>query len=138
MIRFDLTCDQKHSFDSWFKAGAEFDRLSQAGLVTCPHCGSPKVTKALMAPALAAKSNAAPLSTPRDEAEAALARMRHEIETKSDYVGLSFATEARKMHAGEIAARTIHGEAKPEEARALLQDGVPVMPLPFVPKRQTN
>lgn len=137
MIRYDLKCDAGHGFDSWFKGSEDFDRLCAAGLLSCPACGSLKVTKALMAPGVTT-SETADLRRPRDAREEALAKMRAEIEANSDYVGLSFATEARKMHAGEIPARTIHGEAKPDEARALIEDGVPVMPLPFTPARKVN
>lgn len=137
MIRYDLKCDAGHAFDSWFRGSDEYTRLSGAGLLACPHCGSSKVEKALMAPGVAT-SEAGDLRRPRDAREEALAKMRAEIETNSDYVGLSFAAEARKMHAGEIPARSIHGEAKPEEARALIEDGVPVLPLPFTPARKVN
>jgi hypothetical protein len=113
--------------------------------VACLICGSARVEKSLMAPALRpARTAATPepqrprLSQPASPAEEALAAMRREIEEKSDYVGLNFAAEARAMHQGEAPERAIHGEARPEEARALLEEGVPVLPLPFVPKRQSN
>lgn len=140
MIRYDLKCAQDHGFDSWFRSSAEFDRLSEAGHLSCPVCGTAQVSKALMAPRVAT-ADAPPvpaLTTPRDAQEAHLARLRAEIEANSDYVGLSFAAEARKMHLGEAPARTIHGEARPEEARALLEDGVPVLPLPFLPPRKVS
>lgn len=137
MIRYDLKCDAGHAFDSWFRNSEEFDRLVGAGMVTCPQCGSAHVQKALMAPGVATSQEPG-LRHPRTAQEEALAKMRAEIEANSDYVGLSFAAEARKMHAGETPARTIHGEAKPDEARALIEEGVPVMPLPFTPVRKVN
>ncbi|MBD3765289.1 MAG: DUF1178 family protein, partial [Rhodobacterales bacterium] len=79
-----------------------------------------------------------PLSAPQTEVEAALAALRRQIEETSDYVGLNFAAEARAMHTGETPARPIWGEARPDEARALIDEGVPVAPLPFVPPRRTN
>jgi len=138
MILYTLKCAADHGFDSWFRNADEFERLATAGLLSCPVCGSAQVSKALMAPAVTKRADAAPLSTPADEREAALARLRAEVEANSDYVGMSFATEARKMHAGEAPARAIHGEARPDEARALIDEGVPVMPLPFLPARKTN
>ena len=89
-----------------------------------------------MAPAVA--SARADLGTPRNPHEAMLAAMRRHVEENSDYVGLSFAAEARAMHEGKAPERNIWGEAKPEEAKALLEEGIPVAPLPFVPKRQAN
>ena len=93
-----------------------------------------------MAPALrpADRTETAPLATPQSELEQKLAALRAHIEETSDYVGLSFAAEARAMHDGLIPERAIHGEARPDEARRLIEDGIPVAPLPFLPKRQAN
>ncbi len=137
MIRYDLTCDKGHAFDSWFASAAAYDRLAAAGHVACPDCGSAQVAKALMAPAVVAKPDRA-LTTPRDPREAALAELRAQVEANSDYVGLSFAAEARAMHEGRVPERAIYGEAKLEDARQLLEDGVPVAPLPWMPARKTN
>lgn len=139
MIRYDLKCDHDHGFDSWFASAAAFDRLAAAGHVACPQCGSTTVAKALMAPAVTKPAPAtAPLSAPRDPREAALAELRRQVEENSEYVGLSFAREARAMHEGNTPERAIHGEAKPDEARQLLADGIPVVPLPFLSPRKTN
>lgn len=137
MIRYDLTCDKGHAFDSWFASAVAYDRLAGAGHVACPECGSAQVAKALMAPAVVAKAERA-LTTPRDPREAALAELRAQVEANSDYVGLSFAAEARAMHEGRAPERPIHGEAKLDEARKLIEDGVPVAPLPFLPARKAN
>lgn len=137
MIRYDLTCDKGHAFDSWFASAAAYDRLAGAGHVACPDCGSAQVSKALMAPAVVAKPERS-LTTPRDPREAALAELRAQVEANSDYVGLSFAAEARAMHEGRAPERPIHGEAKLDEARKLIEDGVPVAPLPFLPARKAN
>jgi len=92
-----------------------------------------------MAPAVSTKEGAArPLSEPAAPEDTALRAMKAHLEANSEYVGLSFASEARKMHAGEAPDRAIWGEAKPEEAKKLLEEGVPVAPLPFMPKRKTN
>lgn len=141
MIRYDLKCDKGHEFDSWFQSAEAFDRLRATGHVACGLCGSAAVEKLLMAPAVrpARKAGEKPaLKPPQNDIEAALAEMRRQIEENSDYVGLNFAAEARRMHEGEIEERAIYGEARPEEARALLEDGIPVAPLPFLPKRQAN
>ncbi|MCC7320352.1 MAG: DUF1178 family protein [Rubellimicrobium sp.] len=150
MIRYSLACDQDHRFEGWFQSAAAFDRLAGAGMVACAICGSIKVEKALMAPSVAAtgatgaegreRSTGAegPLSTPATPLEEALAEMRRRIESESDYVGLSFAAEARAMHEGRSPERAIWGEAKPDEARALIEDGVPVAPLPFRPRSRQN
>ncbi len=137
MIRFDLKCSADHHFDSWFQSGAAFDTVRAAGMLSCPTCGTTEVEKALMAPPVT-KSVKGPLQSKDTDTEKALAKLRHEVETTSDYVGLQFASEARKMHAGDSPERPIYGEARAEDARKLLADGVPVLPLPFMPKRKTN
>ena len=135
MVRYSLSCAEGHAFESWFQSATAFDDLAARGLLACAECGSSKVDKALMAPAL---STAKPLAEHRDGREAMLAALRRHVEETSDYVGLSFATEARAMHEGDMPERPIWGEARPEEARALLEDGIPVAPLPFMPKRGAN
>jgi len=140
MIRYTMSCDQEHRFDSWFQSAAAWDRLHAAGLLSCAICGAAAVQKVLMAPAVQGVGlpAPAPLREPANPAEAKLAALRRQIEANSDYVGLSFAAEARAMHEGSMPERAIHGEARPDEARALLADGIPVAPLPFIPRRQTN
>lgn len=142
MIRYTLACDNDHRFDSWFPSAAGFDRLSAGGHLACPDCGSARIGKALMAPAVATRDDR-PLSAPPPDPHAdpraeALARLRREIEANSEYVGMRFATEARAIHAGDAPERAIWGEARPGEARALIEDGVPVAPLPFLPARKAN
>ncbi len=134
MIRYALRCDQGHDFDGWFRSSDGFEAMRDAGQVGCAVCGVTKVDRALMAPAVSDKA----LTAPRNPAEAALQALRRKIETSSDYVGLSFAEEARAMHEGTRPARAIHGEARPEDARKLIEDGVPVAPLPFVPRSKAN
>jgi hypothetical protein len=144
MIRFSLACPADHAFESWFQSGAAFDALLSAGHVNCPSCGSVEIRKSLMAPAVAPARKAAKpagpgaLSAPSDPREEALKALRREMETNSDYVGSSFALEARRIHDGDAPQRAIYGEAKLEDARKLLEDGVPVMPLPFLPARKAN
>jgi len=135
MIRYALRCDQGHDFDGWFRSSEAFDTTRAAGHVACTQCGSAKVEKSLMAPAVAAARQAEPAVNP---AEAALQALRRQVEANSDYVGLKFADEARAMHEGRAPTRAIHGEAKLEEARKLIEEGVPVAPLPFIPRQKTN
>lgn len=137
MIRFALHCADGHDFESWFASGTAFDDLRARGLVSCAVCGSSKVEKALMTPAVA-PAEKRPLAAPANPAEAMLAALRAEIEKNSEYVGMNFATEARRIHAGDAPERQIHGEAKPEEARQLIEEGVPVAPLPFLPRSKAN
>lgn len=137
MIRYALRCHDGHDFDGWFRSSEGFQAMRDAGQVTCATCGSAQVEKALMAPAVA-ETRAAALNAPRNPAEAALEALRRKVEASSDYVGLRFAEEARAMHQGDRPARAIHGEARPEEARKLIEDGVPVAPLPFLPRQKAN
>lgn len=144
MIRYALKCHEGHGFESWFKSAAAYDALAAGGHVTCPLCGSAKVEKSLMAPAVQPARNAPPdaprptLTAPANPVEEALAALRRQVEENSEYVGMNFATEARRMHAGDAPERAIHGEARPDEAKKLIEDGVPVAPLPFLPARKRN
>lgn len=137
MIHYDLICSNEHGFDSWFQSAEGFDRLAAAGQVTCPRCGSAEVRRALMAPAVA-QGKERPLGEPREGIEAALAELRRQVEANSEYVGMNFAAEARAIHDGAAPERAIYGEARPDEAKKLIEDGVPVAPLPFLPRRKAN
>ena len=136
MIRYTLRCAADHAFDSWFPSAAGFDSLKAAGHVTCPTCGDTAVEKALMAPRVALGQG--DLTTPQSDAEKAMADLRRKVEENSEYVGVNFVAEARKMHEGTVPERSIYGEAKHAEAIKLLQEGVPVAPLPFMPARKSN
>lgn len=159
MIRYQLACTNGHGFESWFRSAADFDRLAALGRVSCGECGSTGVTKALMAPAVRPTREApgAPAPVAPDVPEAAvsavaapalatrsarigkaLEALKREVEKNADYVGPDFAAEARAIHEGEAPERAIYGEAHPDEARRLIEDGVPVAPLPFVPTRKAN
>jgi len=139
MIRYTLKCSDDHEFDSWFQSADAFDRLRGAGHVSCAVCGTSEVEKVLMAPAVRpARKAAAPLTAPATPVEEALAKMRRAIEENSDYVGMNFAAEARAIHEGEAPERSIYGEARADEAKKLIEDGVPVAPLPFLPRTKAN
>lgn len=142
MIKYDLRCDNGDEFEAWFGSIADYDKQAQAGLVECPHCGSKHVTKAPMAPAVRT-SRAKEAQKERAVAMAMAAKVREHIKENFDYVGDKFADEARKMHSGESEERAIYGEATPEEAKALIEEGVPASPLPAElaptpPKRALN
>lgn len=140
MIRYALKCDRGHSFESWFQSAEAFEKVRAAGMASCPDCGSTEVRKALMAPdVLPAGTRAGPLrAAPVSEREKALAELRRRVEEGSDYVGMKFAAEARAIHEGDAPERSIWGEARIDEARQLVKDGVPVAPLPFRAKSKTN
>lgn len=141
MIRYNLKCANDHSFESWFQSAEAFDKLAKAKMVSCPTCGGTDVQKSIMAPSIGKKSNTqsdTTLTTQSTEQEQVISAMRKHVEENSEDVGEKFASEARAMHVGDAPERAIHGQAKPDEARALLEDGVPVLPLPFDPKRKAN
>jgi len=152
MIRYTLKCADGHSFESWFQSADAFDTLAAKGLVCCAICGGGDVAKALMAPRVAVQDAPAaplaepapdavaarPLSEPGHPAEAMLRAMRAHLAQNSTYVGGRFAAEARAMHLGDTEERMIHGEAKPHEARALIEEGIPIAPLPFLPPDKAN
>jgi len=141
MIKFTLKCDNDHRFESWFQSTDAYETLHKAGHVTCAVCGSSGVDKALMAPRVHEARGAPPAPTEAsapDIRAQALAELRKHVEANSDYVGGNFAREARDMHDGVIPTRAIYGEARPDEAKRLIEEGVPVAPLPFIPNRKTN
>lgn len=156
MIRYALVCERKHEFEIWFGDSADYDRQRKRGLVTCPACESKKVEKAIMAPAIGrsgkkrsepiaapqpapealpapASENVAMISPQEQELRAKLKELRDHLTQNADNVGKKFPEEARKMHFGEIEHRSIYGEASPEEAKNLLDEGIEFHPLPILP-----
>jgi len=145
MIRYALKCRDGHVFDSWFQSASAFEALAKAGHLSCAVCGIGDVDKTLMAPRVAAKAQEQEaVSSPKQsaapkkvEAQAqVIAEMRREVEDNATYVGGKFAQRAREMHEGTAPETSIYGEATGAEARALIEDGVPVVPLPFKPKQK--
>ncbi|MBZ0162364.1 MAG: DUF1178 family protein [Notoacmeibacter sp.] len=148
MISFNLVCDEAHEFEGWFRDTADFDLQQARGLLQCPVCGSQAVSKALMAPAVstARKKEAAqktgavarPVAfgmPPEHQAVLDKARaIAREMIKNAEHVGQNFAEEARKIHYGETEARPIYGAATTEEARALIEEEIPVLPLPVLPE----
>lgn len=144
MIVFDLECrGLGHRFEGWFASSAAFADQQGRGLVTCPHCGSSDVGKAVMAPSIGRKGNQLPAVSPPQpvaggklprEAQALMAKLaalQAEALNSSRWVGKDFAAESRKIHYGEAEDSVIHGQATPEQAAELLEEGIAVMPLPF-------
>ena len=136
MIVFDLRCAEGcATFEGWFDSGSDYEQQSKRGLVECPYCGSGDVQKAPMAPRVSRSEELAPR-----EAIAALAAIQAKMLSNSEWVGKDLPETARAMHLGEIEPRAVHGQASAEEARSLIEDGVPVLPLPLpvVPPGQVN
>ncbi|MGA9251848.1 MAG: DUF1178 family protein [Roseobacter sp.] len=141
MIQYALKCENDHVFDSWFQSASAFEALERSGHLSCVICASAKVKKAVMAPRVATKDNEKPpvkLAEPKSEQEKAIAALRKQVEANADYVGPRFADEARSMFLGAAPERAIYGEANGAEAKALIEDGIPVAPLPFLPNRKAN
>jgi hypothetical protein len=161
MIRYSLICERKHDFEIWFKNSADYDKQAKRGLVTCPACGSAEVEKALMAPSLGrgtkkdvhrptveatpkteapvpaeTKTPVAMISPQEQEFRAKLKELRDHLTKNADNVGAKFSEEARKMHYGESEHRSIYGEASPQEAKELLEEGVEFHPLPVLPEER--
>jgi hypothetical protein len=153
MIRYSLRCERGHGFESWFQSSSAYEAQEKRKLVNCPACGSAKVERAIMAPQIVSKKGqditapapapatdvAAPASTPlmmaqERELRAKLKELRDHIVKNADNVGERFPNEARKMHYGDIEHRPIYGEASPDEARSLIEEGVEVSPLPVLPE----
>jgi hypothetical protein len=150
MIRYALVCEKGHDFDSWFQDSAAYDKQAKRGQVACPHCGSAKVDKAIMAPRLAGakkrgppaeppaatapeKTPVAMISPQEKELRSKLKELRDHLTKNADHVGAKFPEEARKMHYGETEHRSIYGEASPQEANDLAEEGIEFHPLPILP-----
>lgn len=135
MIRYALHCEHDHGFEAWFSASADYDDQAARGLIECPFCGSRDVRKQIMAPAVAgtrktASPDPAALQTMMMRAAR---KVRSHVEQNFDYVGDTFAREARDIHEGRSEKREIYGEATPTEVKKLKDDGVPCAALPALP-----
>jgi hypothetical protein len=150
VILYNLICERRHEFESWFPSSAAYDKQAKRGLVSCPSCGSAKVEKAIMAPRLARKdkstsvapaeesapqapSPVAMLSPQEQEFRTKLKELRDHLTANADNVGKKFPEEARKMHYGEVEHRSIYGEATAQDAKALHEEGIEFHPLPVLP-----
>jgi len=133
MIKYALGCAEGHAFESWFPDSAAYEKQRKRGFIVCPECGSTRVDKAIMAPAVVG-GEAAGLEADdrRRKAREFLVRMRREIEANTDDVGGKFPEVARAMHLGDEPERAIRGRASVEEAKSLLDDGIGVMPMPML------
>lgn len=149
MIVFDLSCEHGHRFEGWFGSSDDFAGQQARGLMSCPFCGSAAVSKAPMAPAVPAKGNATrndsglgaaaqvqalanrPMPPEVGEALARLAKAQKKALENSTWVGEKFAEQSRAMHYGEVDEKPIHGQASPEEAKGLIDEGIAIAPLPF-------
>lgn len=136
MIRYDLVCDAGHAFDAWFGDSASFERQAKEGFLSCPTCASTSISKAIMAPNVARARSAAEEvgDAGAAAARAAMRELRSKLTEGSENVGLRFAEEAVRMHRGETPLRKLHGEASPDQVRELVEEGVPVAPLPPEPR----
>ena len=137
MIRYALKCDQTHGFEAWFGSSSDYDDQAARGLVECPFCGSRTVEKAVMAPSVSGTKKSGPAPDVASKVQSmmmqAAREVRAHVEANFDYVGDSFAREARDIHEGKSEKREIYGEATPAEVRKLKDDGVPVSALPDAP-----
>jgi hypothetical protein len=153
VIRYNLHCERGHAFESWFQNSGAYDSQRKRRLIDCPQCGSTKIDKAIMAPkisrggkraepeqASAVETSAMPATTATPlmmaqerELRTKLRELRDHVVKNADNVGDKFPNEARKMHYGDIEHRPIYGEASPQEARAMIDEGIEVSPLPVLP-----
>jgi len=158
MIRYTLNCDHGHTFESWFANSSAYDKQAKRSLIACPVCSSSKVEKAIMAPRLgrsdaieepiappaaapapATPTPAAPvamMSPVERELRSKLKELRDHLTKNAEDVGRKFPETARKMHYGEIEHRSIYGEASPQEAKELHEEGVEFHPLPVLPEER--
>jgi len=138
LIRFGLACEHGHEFDGWFRSSDDFDKQKKRRLIDCPECGSHKVEKALMAPAVSTgrkrEKMALAMNAEQRRIMSEMKALSEKLRENADYVGDKFAEEARKIHFGETEARGIYGEATADEAKDLADDGVPFMPIPVFPE----
>ena len=142
MIKYVLGCDKNHSFEAWFRSGDAFDRQAGRQLVVCPECGSTVIAKRPMAPAVLKRAKGKPgraaqaSQLTQSPSMSDIRKLRNEMLAKSENVGEGFAGEARRIHFGEAEERSIHGKATPDDARSLIDDGVPFGLIPVLPEDQ--
>ncbi|MDR6101161.1 hypothetical protein QE369_001339 [Agrobacterium larrymoorei] len=138
MIRYSLTCEHAHAFEGWFSGSADFDSQVERGLISCPVCNSQAISKTLMAPSVSTgrKKDAMrtlAMDTAQKEVLTKIKEAVAAIRANAEDVGDKFAEEARRIHYGEVEERGIIGQASLEDARALLEEGIEVAPLPVLP-----
>ena len=144
MIKYALACDQAHEFESWFPSISAYEDQRKRGFVTCPYCHSAQIEKQIMAPSVtragkaveADASETVAMAAPSDKDQgmrAMLRALKEHLRQNADNVGQGFAEEARKIHYGEAEERSIYGEADATEARALIEEGIGIVPLPILP-----
>lgn len=139
MIRYALVCDEAHEFEGWFGSSDDFDDQSARGLVGCPICDSKAVTKQIMAPSIAGTKKTTDLPPQmRSMVMEAMGRVRKHVEDNFDYVGDTFADEARAIHEGRSEDRGIYGEATPAQIKSLTEDGVPIAAMPPAPPKKSE
>jgi hypothetical protein len=142
MIKYALQCDQAHAFEGWFGSSSDYDDQSARGLVDCPMCGSRTVSKQIMSPAVAGTKvrGGEPAVDPkmREMMMTAMGEVRRHVEENFDNVGDAFAKEARDIHEGKSEERGIYGQATPAEAKALIEYGIKVAPLPPPALKKTD
>ena len=133
---FNLRCDVGHGFEGWFRSSEDYEDQRAQGRLSCPMCGSHVVTKALSAPYVSTGAASAPavqaaaMPTPA-QMQALFVKMAREIAANTEDVGERFAEEARRIHYKEVEERGIRGRTSKEEAAALVEEGIHVVPLPF-------
>ncbi|MGM4982486.1 DUF1178 family protein [Hyphomicrobiales bacterium] len=138
MIRYSLSCDNAHEFEGWFSESADFDRQVESGFLTCPVCNSAAISKLLMAPSVSTarkktETQTLAMDAARKEAMAKLKEAVEAIKANAEDVGTKFPEEARKIHYGEADARGIIGKATPDEAKALVDEGIEIAAIPVLP-----
>ena len=138
MILYNLICAYAHEFEGWFRDSATFDDQAASGALSCPACGSAKIEKAVMAPAISGAKKSSLTAAETKKLRQFATGLRKYVEKNADYVGPDFPEEARKIHYGESEERHIYGEATLEEAKELLEEGVDVAPLPPDPETMAN
>ena len=152
MIRYALLCKAGHGFESWFRSSGDYDRQRKGGLVSCPACGSAEIEKQIMKPSLTRSGKEKPRAEPPAASEektpvammspqeqflrTKLKELREHVTKNADYVGDKFPELARQMHYDEAERRSIYGEAKPDEVKELIDEGVEVHPLPVLPEER--
>ena len=134
MIRYQLVCPKEHGFEGWFRDSAAYDAQAKKGLLVCPTCNSKKISKAMMAPAVSKKGELAEAAASAQKMREYVMNVQKHVKENAEYVGDRFPNEARAIHYGDAEERQIYGEATLADARELIEEGVPVAPIPSLPR----
>ncbi len=139
MIKYNLKCENKHEFESWFSDSNEYEKLKKKMLLECIYCSSSKISKSIMSPMVSiSKSSNKKIKSNLDnkfvDEKKRLVKIRRFIEKNFDYVGENFSEKVREIYYNKKTKKAIYGTTTEKERRELLDEGIDLITVPWVNK----